>query len=270
MTDRLKGKTCIVVGAGQTPGETIGNGRAISLRFAREGAEILCVDRDLTRAEETAEMIVAEGGKAAAFKGDVTKVEDCAAIVEAGKERWARIDILVDNVGVGGRDGPAHVLEESTWDRTMNVNLKGTWQMIKAALPAMRETGGGAIVNISSLASLSGATQLAYEVSKAGVNRMTQHVAASNTRYNIRCNAILMGFMDTPMAMGGPRPGETEEQKAARGERRAQRDARVPLGGKMGTAWDTANAALFLASDEAKFITGVLLTVDGGMSVRGG
>ncbi|HVY02097.1 MAG TPA: SDR family NAD(P)-dependent oxidoreductase [Caulobacterales bacterium] len=270
MTDRLKSKTCIVVGAGQTPGETIGNGRAIAMRFAREGAEILCVDKDLARAEETARMIVADGGKAAAFRGDVTKAEDCAAIVEAGRERWPRIDILVDNVGVGGRDAPAHLLEESTWDRTMNVNLKGTWQMIKAVLPAMREAGGGAIVNISSLASTSGATQLAYEISKAGVNRLTQHVAASNTRYNIRCNAILMGFMDTPMAMGGPRPNETEEQKNARAERRAQRDARVPLGGKMGTAWDTANAALFLASDEAKFITGVLLTVDGGMSVRGG
>ncbi len=266
MTDRLKGKTAIVVGAGQTPGETFGNGRAISILFAREGAEVMCVDRNLARAQETVALIEKEGGKAFAHEADITSAEACNAIVEAAKTKWGRFDILINNVGVGGRDGPAHALEESTWDRTMNINLKGHWQMTKAALPQLRAQGGGAIVNISSLASLSGSNQLAYEVSKAGVNRLTTHVAAGNTRYNVRCNAIMMGLMDTPMAVGGPREGETEEQKKAREERRAQRNSRVPLRGKMGTAWDTAYAALFLASDEANFITGVLLPVDGGMA----
>ena len=229
----------------------------------------MCVDRDLARAEETVALITKEGGKAFAHAANVTSNDECAGVIKAAAEKWPSIDVLINNVGVGGRDGPAHVLEESIWDRTMSVNLKGHWLMIKNALPELRKHGG-AIVNISSLASLSGATQLAYEVSKAGVNRLTQHVAASNTRYNVRCNAILMGFMDTPMAMGGPRPGETEEQKKEREERRAQRDSRVPLGGKMGTGWDTANAALFLVSEDSRFITGVLLTVDGGMHVRGG
>lgn len=267
MGDRLKGRKAIVTGAGQTPGETIGNGRAIAITFAREGAEVMCVDRDLARAQETVGMIEKEGGKAFAFAGDITKTDDCNAIVAAAKEKMGGVGILINNVGVGGRDAPAHVLEEASWDRTMGVNLKGTWLMTKAAMPALRENGGS-IVNISSLASTSGATQLAYEVSKAGVNRLTTHVASGNAKYNVRCNAILMGFMDTPMAMGGRREGETEEQAKARQDRREQRDARVPLGAKMGTGWDTANAALFLASEESRFITGVLLTVDGGMSLR--
>lgn len=268
MSDRLKDKRVLVIGAGQTPGETIGNGRAISVLFAQEGAQVMCVDRDLARAEETAALITKDGGKAFAHQANVTSSDECAGAVKAAVEKLGGLDILINNVGVGGRDGRAHELEEATWDRTMSVNLKGHWLMIKNALPELRKQGG-AIVNISSLASLSGATQLAYEVSKAGVNRLTQHVAASNTRYNVRCNAILMGFMDTPMAMGGPRPGETEEQKQAREKRRADRDSRVPLGGKMGTGWDTAKAALFLVSEDSRFITGVLLTVDGGMSVRG-
>ena len=264
MTGRLKGKTAIVVGAGQTPGETIGNGRAMSILFAREGAEVLCVDRVAERAEETAAMIVAEGGKATAFTANVTKADDVAAMIEEAKVRLGRIDILVNNVGIGGGDGPAHRVEEAAFDRILSVNLKGMWLTIKAAIPAMREQGGGAIVNISSLAGIAGGNQVAYEVSKAAVNRLTTSVAQSNAAKGVRCNAIMPGLMDTPMAVAGIAQASGQEQEAVR----AARNARVPLGGKMGNAWDTAYAALFLASDEAGFITGAILPVDGGMGSR--
>jgi NAD(P)-dependent dehydrogenase (short-subunit alcohol dehydrogenase family) len=265
MTGRLEGKTCIVVGAGQTPGETIGNGRAMAVLFAREGAQVLCVDRVGERAEETAAMVVEEGGKATAMSADVSKAADCQKIVDEAKARLGRIDILVNNVGIGGGgDAPAHRLEEDVFDRIMAVNLKGMWLTIKAALPLMREQGGGAIVNISSLAAVGGGIQLAYEVSKAGVNRLTTSVAQSNARYGVRSNAIMMGYMDTPMAVSGI----ASASGRSTAEVRAERDARVPLRGKMGTAWDTAYAALFLASDESQFITGEVLRVDGGMGTR--
>ena len=263
MPDRLKGKTALVVGAGQTPGETIGNGRAIALLFAREGAKVLCADRDLARAEDTVAMITSDGGDASACQADISRSSDVQTLIAAAIERLGRLDILINNVGIGGRDGPAHRLDEDAYDRTMSVNLKGMWLTIKAAIPIMREQGGGAIVNISSLAATSGATQLAYEISKAGVNRLTTHTAQSNARHGIRCNALMMGFMDTPMAVSGI--------AAARGvstaEVRAQRDAQVPLRGKMGTGWDTAHAALFLASDEAGFITGQVIAIAGGMDL---
>ena len=264
---RLAGKTAIVVGAGQTLGETIGNGRAMAVLFAREGAEVLCVDRLAERAEETAAMIVAEGGKASALAANITKPDDCAAMVEAAKAAWQRIDIVVNNVGIGGGgDGPAHRLTEDAFDRILAVNLKGAWQVSKAVLPTLREQGAGSIVNISSLASIAGGNQVAYEVSKAAVNRLTTSVAQANAAKGVRCNAVAMGLLDTPMAVAGIASASGQEQQAVRDAR----NARVPLGGQMGTAWDTAYAALFLASDEARFITGVVLFVDGGMSSRVG
>jgi NAD(P)-dependent dehydrogenase (short-subunit alcohol dehydrogenase family) len=264
VTGRLQGKTAVVVGAGQTPGETIGNGRAMAILFAREGAQVLCVDRAGERAEETVAMIGATGGQGHALSADILKPDDCALIVDQAQTRLGRIDILVNNVGIGGRDAPAHRLEEAAFDRILDVNLKGMWLTIKAAVPVMREQGGGAIINISSLAAIAGGNQMAYEVSKAAVNRLTTSVAQANARHGVRCNAIMPGLMDTPMAVAGIASARGESQADVR----AARDARVPLGGKMGTAWDTAYAALFLASDEAKFITGALLPVDGGMSVR--
>jgi NAD(P)-dependent dehydrogenase (short-subunit alcohol dehydrogenase family) len=260
----VEGKTVIVVGAGQTPGETLGNGRAMALLFAREGARVLCVDRVGERAEETAAMIASEGGTAFSLAADVARPADCVAIVEEAKARLGRLDILINNVGIGGGDAPAHKLEEAIFDRILAVNLKGMWLTIKAALPVMREQGGGAIVNISSLAAVGGGIQLAYEVSKAGVNRLTTSVAQSNARYGVRANAIMMGYMDTPMAVSGIAAASGRSTA----EVRAERDARVPLRGKMGTALDTAYAALFLASDEAQFITGEILRVDGGMGTR--
>lgn len=261
---RLKGKTAIVVGAGQTPGTTIGNGRAMAILFAREGADVLCVDRDGARAAETAEMIAKEGGRSASLEANIVQPGAVDAIVAAAKARFNRIEILVNNVGIGGGDGPAHKVEEAAFDRIVNVNLKGMWLMTKAAIPVMRAQGKGAIVNISSLASIAGGNQLAYEVSKAGVNRLTTSVAQANARHGIRCNAVLPGLMDTPMAVAGIAQASGQDQETVR----QARNARVPLGGKMGSAWDTAYAALFFASDESQFITGVLLPVDGGMSVR--
>ena len=266
MAERLQGKKAIVVGAGQTPGETVGNGRAIALAFAREGAEVLCVDRAGDRAEETVSMIEMEGGAAHAVALNIVKAKEAAEIAEWARSRWGRLDILVNNVGIGGGgDGPAHRLEEDAFDRILHVNLKGMWLTTKACLHLMREQeGGGGIVNISSLASIAGGNQMAYEVSKAAVNRLTTSVAQANASKGIRCNAVAMGLMDTPMAVAGIAEASGQDPAAVR----AARNARVPLGGEMGTAWDTANAALFLASDEARFITGQVLFVDGGMSTR--
>lgn len=262
MAGRLAGKTAVVVGAGQTPGETIGNGRATAILFAREGAKVLCVDRVLASAMQTVDLIAAEGGVASAFEADITREEDCKALVAEAKDRLGRIDILHNNVGIGRGDNSITQLEGEVFDRIMTTNLKAMWLTIKHALPVMREQGGGgAIVNVSSMAAVAASNLIAYGMSKAGVNKLTRATAAANTRYMIRCNCIMPGLMDTPMAVGG----RAATQGRPTDDIRAQRDAQVPLGRKMGTAWDVAYAALFLASDEAKFITGAVLPVDGGM-----
>lgn len=264
-TGRLAGQTAIVVGAGQTPGDTPGNGRAIAEHFAREGAKLLCVDRLIDRAEDTASAIREAGGEALTLDADIAKSNECARIAKTALDAWGRIDILVNNVGIGGQgDGPSHALTEDAFDRILTVNLKGMWMTIAAVLPAMREQRSGAIVNISSLASIAGGFQAAYEISKAGVNRLTTSTAMANASRNIRCNAIAPGYMDTPMAIEGIARARGIPVDALRTER----NARVPLNKQMGTAQDTANAALFLASDEARFITGEILRVDGGAGAR--
>lgn len=267
MSARLGGKVAIVVGAGQLPGETIGNGRAIALTFAREGAEVLCVDRLADRAAETVAAIVDEGGSAFAHIADITLLDDVEGIAAAAIARWGRIDILVNNVGIGtAGDGPAHKCTDEAFERVFDINFTGPRRLIRAVLPAMRAAEAGNIVNISSLASIAGANMIAYEISKAALNRLTTATAQGNASKGVRCNAILPGLMDTPMAISGT----AERDGKGLDEQRAIRAAMVPLKGGMGSAWDTANAALFLASDEAKFITGVLLPVDGGASVRVG
>lgn len=267
---RLQGKTAIIVGAGQAPGDTIGNGRAMAILFAREGAEILCVDRDLSRAEDTAAAIRAEGGAAWSHAADIVRADDVATIFDAARSRWSTIDILVNNVGIGvtgpESDGPPDRASEAAFDTTLDVNLKGMWLTIKAAIPIMREAGSGSIVNISSLASVAGDSAIAYMVSKAAVNRLTLAVASSNAVHGVRCNAILPGLIDTPMGIDAT----VAATAASATQVRAARSARVPLKGGMGDAWDTAYAALFLASDEAKHVTGALLPVDGGFTTRVG
>ncbi|PAL20347.1 SDR family NAD(P)-dependent oxidoreductase [Sphingopyxis sp. GW247-27LB] len=267
MAGRLAGKAAIVVGAGQQPGDTIGNGRAIALTFAREGAEVLCVDRVAERAEETAAMIGEAGGQGFAHAADITRIADIEAIVTAALDRWSRIDILVNNVGVGSPgDGPAHRASDEAFERVFDINFTGARRLTRAVLAPMRAAEAGVIINISSLAAIAGANMIAYEISKAALNRLTTATAQGSASKGVRCNAILPGLMDTPMAIHGTaaRDGRSlDEQRAARG-------AMVPLKGGMGDARDTANAALFLASDEARFVTGALLPVDGGASVRVG
>lgn len=262
----LKNKIAIVVGAGQTPGETMGNGRATAIRFAREGARVLVVDKHVDSAEETARMISEEGGTASALSADITIEEDCRVIAATCVDRYGRIDILHNNVGRSEGDAGTVELSEEKWQELVDLNLKGMFLTCKHVLPVMREQRGGVIINISSTSSVCTRPTLAYKTSKAGVNAMTQNLALENAPYGIRVNAILPGYMDTPMAI----ERRARERGVDREIIRRERNAQVPLAGKMGTAWDVASAAAFLASDEARYITGVLLAVDGGLSARVG
>lgn len=263
---RLAGKAGIVVGAGQTPGETIGNGRAASVLFAREGARLILVDRDLDSARETAAMIEAEGGTAEAVRGDWTDSADCAAYARACADTFGRIDFLQNNVGIGAGDSSPLRVTSEAFDRIMEVNLKGCLLSCQAVIPLMREQGSGSVVNISSVAAVAGTPLTAYKVSKAGMNALGQSLALANAAHGVRVNTIMPGLMDTPMAI----EGTASAQGASREEVRARRDRLVPLRARMGTAWDVAYASLFLHSDEADFITGALLPVDGGQSARVG
>jgi NAD(P)-dependent dehydrogenase (short-subunit alcohol dehydrogenase family) len=263
-TQRLEDRVALVVGAGQTPGETIGNGRATAILFAREGARVVVVDRDLDSARETVSMIESEGGVASAALADATDEEACRDLVRGCLDLHGRIDVLHNNVGIGGGDaGPAHI-EEAEWDRILAVNLKSVVFPCKHVLPVMREQRAGSIVNISSIAAVCATPIVAYKASKAGVNAYTQSLAIGNAKCGIRANVIMPGLMNTPMAV----EGIASARGIPKDELMRARDAQVPLGGKMGTAWDVAWAAVFLASDEARFITGVLLPVDGGQSAR--
>ena len=263
---RLKDKVAIVVGAGQRDGETIGNGRATAVLFAREGASVLLVDRDAAAAQATLAAIDAEGGTASIFSADIVEAAASEGFARACMERYGRIDILQNNVGIGTGDGGATTLTEDGWDAIMDTNLKAMWLTCRAVLPHMRAARRGAIVNISSGAAVMCQSGLAYKISKAGVNALTHSVAWTNAKYGIRANTIMPGLLDTPMAIESHLGGRDVTRAALR----AERDAAVPLAGGMGSAWDTAYASLFLASDEAKFITGAVLPVDGGQAARVG
>jgi NAD(P)-dependent dehydrogenase (short-subunit alcohol dehydrogenase family) len=259
---RLAGKIAIVVGAGQSPGEGMGNGRATVLRFAEEGAKVLAVDNRLASAEETAAMVAQAGAECVAYEADVTKEATLVKAIEAAHRRWGRIDILHNNVGVsiaGGDASPLEITEEA-FDRITAINLRGTVMACKHVLPIMRQQRAGAIINISSIAAWEDYPLVAYKATKAAMIAYTKQVAMQNAEYGVRANVILPGLMDTPMAVDT----RARASGKSRAEVAAMRDAKVPLRHRMGTAWDVANAALFLASDEANFITGVALPVDGG------
>ena len=263
---RLADKVAIVIGSGQTPGDELGNGRATALLFAREGARVLAVDRDLESARETEAMIRAEGGEATAFQADIVQEDQCRATADAVRERYGRVDVLHNNVGIGIGDAPAIEIEEAAWRRILDTNLTGMLLTCKHVLPLMREQGTGAIINVSSIAAVAAFPLVAYKVSKAAVNALTGQLAITNADRGVRVNAIMPGLINTPMAI------ETivsatgmDKQELIR-----RRNQRVPLGAKMGSAWDVAHAALFLASEEASFITGAILPVDGGQSLRVG
>lgn len=263
MTGRLDGKTAVVVGAGQTPGATMGNGRATALLFARQGAHLLLVDRDATSVEDTAASVRDEGGRCDIVVADVAAADGPEAIVSAARETFGRIDILHHNVGIGTGDSTPTRLTEEAWDRILDVNLKAMWRTCKQVVPIMREQGEGAIVCISSIAAVAAAGNLtAYKISKAGVNALVHALATTNARYGVRVNGIMPGLIDTPMGVDAAAAarGMTREELAA------GRDKTVPLRHRQGTAWDIAYAALYLASDEASFVTGVVLPVDGGQT----
>ena len=244
----------------------MGNGRATALRFAQEGAKVMAVDRELALAEETAALVREQCGQAGAacfaFEADVTSEAAMAAMIAEAKKRWRRIDVLHYNVGVSiaGGDAPLLEITEDAFDRIVAINLRGAVMACKHVVPVMREQKSGVILMISSLAALEKYPYVTYKATKAAMIAFTKQVAIQNAEYGIRANVILPGLMDTPMAV------DTRARKTgkSRAEVAATRDSHVPLRRKMGTAWDVANAALFLASDEANFITGVDLLVDGG------
>ena len=252
----------MVVGGGQTAGETIGNGRATALLFAREGAHVLVVDRDEASADETRRLIHDEGGRAEVHVTDIATEEGPESVVAAAVHALGGIDVLHNNVGIGAGDGPPHHLSDDAYDRILDVNLRALWRVCREAVPVLRASDAGAIVNVSSLAAVAAAGNLtAYKISKAGVNALTENLALTNAKHGVRANAVMPGFIDTPMAVDAPAAAMGLD-RADYADRRADH---VPLG-RQGTAWDVAHAALFLASDEAQFITGVVLAVDGGQS----
>ena len=249
---RLAGKVAIVTGAGSS-GPGVGNGRAAATLFAREGARVLLADVSLARAEETLALIEAEGGAASAIAADVTNAEDCARMVDACMERYGRLDILDNNVGISRRGTVVEVTEQA-WDEVMAVNVKSIVLASKYAIPRMIDSGdGGSIINISSIAGLRAHSSTPYTASKAAVIGLTISMAADHGPDGIRTNCIAPGLVYTPMV--APRMDD---------DLRAIRSQAAPLGTE-GTAWDIGNAALFLASDEARWVNGVVLPVDAGL-----
>ena len=264
MGERLKNKVAIVTGAGSS-GPGWGNGKATAVLFAREGAKVCAVDVNLAAAEETQALIEQEGGTCTVFQADVSSAAEVNAMVAHCLATYSRVDILHNNVGIISLGGPVET-DEETWDRVMAVNLKSMFLTCKAVLPVMEQQGGGVITNISSIAGIryTGVPYITYYTTKAGILGFTQGVALQYAPKHIRANCILPGLMNTPMIV--------EPLKGVYGEGNvdkmiAVRDQQCPTG-KMGDAWDVANAALFLASDEAKYITGAQLVVDGGITCK--
>jgi NAD(P)-dependent dehydrogenase (short-subunit alcohol dehydrogenase family) len=264
--NRLKGKTAMVVGAGSI-GPGWGNGKATAVTFAREGAQVFCADRNGKAAQETVDIIAAEGGKAMAFTADAANASEVEAMVAACLKAYGRIDVLDNNVGIAEMGNVVDVAE-ADWDRVFAVNLKSAFLAMKHVIPVMVRQGGGSIINISSIASIRhlGIAYVSYATSKAAMNQMTRTTAVEFASQHVRVNAILPGLMKTPMV----EHSAGLAQSYAKGDVEAMwraRDAQVPMG-HMGEAWDVANAALFLASDESRYVTGIELVVDGGVTLR--
>ena len=250
---RLDGKIAIVAGAGSR-GDVIGNGQAAAILFAQEGAEVLLVDSAEERVARTAAAIKERGGSASVFIGDVTNAADCEAMAETAVSRYGRLDILHNNVGIGGAGNVVEV-DPDEWDRVMEVNVKSMMLASKYAVPRMAETGGGAIINISSISAIRPRGLTAYTVSKGGVMALTWGMAIDHAKDGVRVNCVLPGPVYSSMVA----PNMSEE-------RREIRRSSSPLGVE-GTPWDIAWAAVYLASDEAKWVTGVCIPVDGGVTL---
>ena len=262
----MDGKRVVVVGAGQQPGGALGNGRAICRLLAREGAEICAVDLVRARAEDTAAEIAREGGIAHVVAADVTEPDDCGRLIEEAHRALGRIDVLVNVVGHNSGDADVLELDPPSWQKLFDANLRSMWLTSKAVVPIMQQQRTGVIVNISSVASrMAGGPLFAYSLSKAGVEALTRSFAAQFAPWGIRCNVVVLGRIDTPHSVEGhhwvARPGGPSREDVV-----AQGGRQVPLG-FVGTAWDTAHAVLFLSSDDARYITGAELPVDGGSLV---
>jgi NAD(P)-dependent dehydrogenase (short-subunit alcohol dehydrogenase family) len=262
MTGRLKDKIAIVFGAGSV-GPGWGNGKATAAVFARNGAHVACVDINQAAADETVAIIAGEGGRASAHRCDVTVSSAVAKLVADVVSSHGRIDVLHNNVGYATMGGPIE-LDEAAWQRTFDLNVKSCFITCKHVLPHMLAQKSGAIVNVSSVAAIryTGYPYAAYYAAKAAVNNFTMGLALQYARDGIRVNAIMPGLMNTPLIFQ-----QISDQYAGADEMVAARDEACPMG-RMGTAWDVANAALFLASDDAAYITGVSLPVDGGLTCR--
>ena len=262
MSKRLDNKVAIVFGAGSV-GEGWGNGKATATLFAREGALVVCVDNRQEAAQETVDIIRGEGNNASAATCDVTRSDEVRELVDQVAAEHRRIDVLHNNVGYATMGGPIE-LDEAAWHRTIDLNVTGCFLTCKHVLPHMLRQGSGAIVNVSSIAAIryTGYPYVAYYAAKAAVNNFTMGLALQYAAQNIRVNAIMPGLMNTPLIHQ-----QISGQYADAAEMVRARDAACPTG-RMGTAWDIAKAALFLASDEAAYITGVSLPVDGGLSCR--
>jgi NAD(P)-dependent dehydrogenase (short-subunit alcohol dehydrogenase family) len=252
--NRLAGKVAIVTGAGSR-GEGVGNGRAAAVLLAREGARVTLVDRESDWAQQTLEMIARDGGEGQVVAADVTVPDDCRAVVAATVERWNRLDVLVNNVGVTGPPGTALDVDVEEWDRALRVNVTSMMLMSKYALPEMINRGGGSIVNLSSVAGLTGGhPKLLYPTTKAAVVGLTRAMAAHHGRQGVRVNAVAPGLVYTPMVSSR---GMSEEM-------REKRRLRTLLQTE-GTGWDVGAAVVYLSSDEARWVSGVVLPVDAGM-----
>jgi NAD(P)-dependent dehydrogenase (short-subunit alcohol dehydrogenase family) len=254
---RVEGKVAIVTGAGSTPGPGVGTGKATAVVLAREGARVVLVDLHAERAEDTLRMIEDEGGEALVFAADASRAADCEAMVKATLDAYGRLDILVNNIGLASVGTVVDTSEEA-WDRAFAINLRTAFLACKHSIPPMAAQGGGAIVNISSISALRGDGTVAYSAAKGGLSAMTVDMAYSHGRQGIRVNAIAPGHITTPMVLSVSGPGpRTEYMNTLRNE--------AGLLGTPGTGWDVAFAACFLASDEARWITGVTLPVDSGV-----
>jgi NAD(P)-dependent dehydrogenase (short-subunit alcohol dehydrogenase family) len=254
---RVEGKVAIVTGAGSTPGPGVGTGKATAVALAREGASILLVDLHPERAEETRRMIEEDGGKAQVFAADVTRAAGCEAMVRAAVDAFGTVDILVNNVGLA-QLGTVVDTSEEAWDRALDINLRSAFLASKYAVPVMAAQGAGAIVNIASISALRGDGTVAYSAAKGGLIALTVDMAYAHGRQGIRANAIAPGHITTPMVLSVSSPG------ARAGFMNTMRE-QAGLLGTPGAGWDVAWAAVFLASDEARWITGVTLPVDSGV-----
>lgn len=267
--NKFDGKVALVMGAGSaSPGWS--NGKACAVHYAREGAAVVCFDLDAGSAEETAELIRAEGGRAVAVAGNAANSDDVLRAVTTCQSAFGRLDVLHNNVGIVLMGGVVE-LEEENWSKMFDVNLKSAYLAMKHAIPVMVAQGGGAVVNVSSISSLRylGANYVAYYTTKAALNHMTRVTAAEYAARQVRVNAVLPGLMDTPMARVSAMKNHGISEAELEDAWVKKRVGRIPMGW-MGDAFDVAKAAAFLASDEARFITGVCLTVDGGQTLAAG